>query len=93
VSQLPSPPPWYHKEIKIDGYPTYTPLNFYYRDVLECVQYLFGNPKFRDSMIYSPYRLFEDQEKKIQIYDEIMSGDWAWNIQVFRGYCMPAHCS
>lgn len=55
----------------------------YWRDGLEVVEHLFGNPMFASSMDFGPYQEFEEgttgQER---IYGEFMRGDHAWDIQV-----------
>lgn len=54
----------------------------YYRDALECFEFLFGNPLFRDYMEYVPRREFTTGEEPERLYSEILTADMAWNLQV-----------
>ena len=54
----------------------------YFRDALECFKYLFGNPLFSDYMDFVPRREYADREKNERLYNEIMTGDRAWMLQV-----------
>ena len=64
------------------GGSTKDPLNLLYRDGLECFSFLFGNPVFVDHMDYSPRRVWTDDNMLSRIYDEPMTGDFAWELQV-----------
>lgn len=64
------------------GYPTKKPIILYYRDAMECLRAIFGNPLFADHMQYSPFKAFETAEKMIRVYGEWMSGNKAWEMQV-----------
>ena len=54
----------------------------FYRDALDCVEYLFGNPLFANRMDFSPTRLYHNVEQTIRIYTEWMTGNAAWEMQV-----------
>jgi hypothetical protein len=54
----------------------------FFRDALDCVEYLFGNPLFAGHMDFCPTRLYRDAERTIRVYSEWMTGDVAWNMQV-----------
>ena len=51
---LPIVPDWKVKKVGITGYATREPTFLFYCDSLECVEYLFGNPLFADSMDFHP---------------------------------------
>jgi hypothetical protein len=68
--------------INVEGYPTKAPMCLYYRDALECIEHLFGNPLFAGHIDYSPQRLWTTAEKLERIYTEWMTGDSAWEMQV-----------
>ena len=61
---------------------TKDPIALYYRDGLECFKFLFGNPLYRDHMEYIPRREFTTDEQSERLYNEMMTGDLAWNLQV-----------
>ena len=79
---LPKVPNWKSKKITLPGYATREPMCLFFRDALDCVEYLFGNPLFAGHMDFSPTRLYRDAEQTIRIYSEWMTGDIAWNMQV-----------
>lgn len=57
-------------------------LELWWRDPVECVQELIGNPAFCNVMKYAPERLYADPDGKVQIIDEMWTGSWWWEIQV-----------
>ena len=54
----------------------------FYRDALDCVEYLFGNPLFADKLDFCPVRLYRNAELTIRMYTKWMTGDSAWEMQV-----------
>lgn len=54
----------------------------WYRDPVECVKSLIGNPGFKDYISYVPERVFVDDEGKVRLFDEMWTGDWWWDTQV-----------
>ena len=57
-------------------------MTLYYRDGLECFKFLFGNPLFQRHMDYIPRREYSNGDKTERLYNEIMTGDRAWELQV-----------
>ena len=82
IENLPSPPRWKEVEVSIEGGTTRDPLTLYYRDGLECFKFLFGDPLFQDHMEYVPRCEFTAGEKPERLFNEIMTGDRAWALQV-----------
>jgi hypothetical protein len=78
---LPSGPKWRAKPWNV-GHATKSAITLYYRDPIECVASLFNSPLLADQLDLVPYRLYETAEKTLRIYDEWMSGDNAWEMQV-----------
>ena len=58
------------------------PVILLYRDALECFKFQFADPLFADHMDYIPRREYADKRKAERLYNEIMTGDRAWNLQV-----------
>ena len=54
----------------------------YYREAIECVKYLCENPLFSGHMDFIPRREYAGEEKTERLYNEMMTGDRAWNLQV-----------
>jgi hypothetical protein len=79
---LPKVPDWKVKKVGITGYATREPTFLFYRDSLDCIEYLLGNPMFADSMDFCPVRLYQDAEQTIRVYTEWLTGNAAWDMQV-----------
>ncbi|EGO27015.1 hypothetical protein SERLADRAFT_436846 [Serpula lacrymans var. lacrymans S7.9] len=76
---LPSGPVWKMEEIQARNYKTEKPMILLYRDGLEVVKSLFGNPIFAKHMMMDPKQVVnKDGEWE---YSEWMTGDYAWAIQ------------
>jgi len=73
---MPHGPAWKSSTVTLPDAPN-EPQIFFYRDIIECVKFLFGNPKFRDSMVYEPYELYEE-DGKTRVYHEMYTGK-CWN--------------
>ena len=78
---LPSGPKWKFKAWPT-SYPTKYPVTLYYRDPIDCLQSILSNPRFKDSLDFTPLRIFEASEKLVRRYTEWLTGDAAWQIQV-----------
>lgn len=82
VESLPAVPQWQHQEIKsVSGYKPKTPIVLFWRNPLEVVRQLFGNPIFSSCYEHSPYKLFA-RGSTDQVFHEFMGSDFAWNYQV-----------
>ena len=57
-------------------------LTFYFQDILKCVQALYGDPDFANDLVFAPEHHYLDSECMCQIYGEMYSGDWWWEVQV-----------
>lgn len=60
-------------------------LELWYRDPVECIREILGNPLFRDCTRYAPERLYTKQDGGERVVDECWTGDWWWDVQV----CSP----
>jgi hypothetical protein len=56
----------------------------FYRDPLEAIRTLLGNPAHAKEMVYKPKKIFQDSSKSIRIYNEMWSGKWWHAIQVSK---------
>ena len=79
---LPATVPWKQAEVQVRGGVTTESMTLYFRDALECFKFLFGNPLFSNNMEYTPRREFTSDERPERLYNEMMTGDLAWNLQV-----------
>ncbi|KAL5536493.1 hypothetical protein ACEPAF_315 [Sanghuangporus sanghuang] len=80
VEQLPSPPCWKEAEVEVPGAKTQHPLKLFYRDALECFEYLFGNPVFNGKMEFVPQKVWQGDRAE-RLYSEMMTGDLVWDVQ------------
>jgi hypothetical protein len=78
---LPSGPKWRAKLWPV-SHTIKSDITLYYRDPVECIASLFNSPLLADHLDLVPYRLYQTVEKTLRIYDEWMSGDNAWEMQV-----------
>ncbi|KAF7370021.1 hypothetical protein MSAN_00632100 [Mycena sanguinolenta] len=56
-------------------------VELWWRDPVECVKELIGNPAFRDVMRYAPEKLYADKDGTIEVVDEMWTASWWWEIQ------------
>jgi hypothetical protein len=73
---MPRGPGWKTVTVSLEDAPT-EPQTLYYRDIIECAEYLIGNPTFNESMMYEPIRVFE-ADGTTRIYHEMTTGE-LWN--------------
>ena len=53
-----------------------------YRNIIEAIKALLGNPAYAKHIVYRPRRVFADASKNKNVYSEMWTGLW-WNeIQV-----------
>ena len=57
-------------------------LHFHHRDILDCIQALYGDPEFARDLIFVPERHYADQEQTCQLYSDMHTGEWWWAVQV-----------
>ncbi|KAI0824025.1 hypothetical protein BC628DRAFT_1381212 [Trametes gibbosa] len=53
----------------------------YYRDVLECIKALFGDPEFAPFLLTSPERHFTNEDETVRVYFDMNTGEWWWSVQ------------
>ncbi|KAH8102731.1 hypothetical protein BXZ70DRAFT_890478 [Cristinia sonorae] len=77
-THLPSSRPRFRcKEILVAG----EVFDVYYRDPLECIKALIGDPNFATDLVWTPERHYADPDKTIRVYHEMYTGKWWWNKQ------------
>ncbi|KAG2156833.1 uncharacterized protein EDB93DRAFT_1101256 [Suillus bovinus] len=52
------------------------------RDPVECIKELWANPAYLNHLTYALEHHFADEGKTEHIYDELMSGNWSWKVQL-----------
>ncbi|KAH9058056.1 hypothetical protein EDB87DRAFT_1675459 [Lactarius vividus] len=77
IDKLPGPPPFKSDVLEVGG----EHLHFYHRDIILCIQTLFGNPEFAQDLVFAPERHYADAERTCRVYSEMHTGDWWWSVQ------------
>jgi Plavaka transposase len=57
-------------------------LIFYHRNPLHVVQSLLDRPSLHDHLEFVPRRVYTNEDREERVYNEIMTGNWAWRTQV-----------
>lgn len=57
-------------------------MELWFRDPVECIKELMGNPVFKDVMRYAPEKMYSDKEGKEPIVNEMWTAEWWWKLQV-----------
>ncbi|KAF8495591.1 hypothetical protein JB92DRAFT_2834758 [Gautieria morchelliformis] len=48
---------------------------------VDCVKELIGNPAFKEAMHYAPQKVFTDLTEEDQVFNEMWTGEWWWELQ------------
>ncbi|KAI9436290.1 hypothetical protein H4582DRAFT_2112156 [Lactarius indigo] len=75
--ELPGCPPFQCQDLTIAG----DAYEFYFRDALQCIQSLYGNPEFAHDLTFAPERHYVDDGRVCHVYSEMHTGDWWWAVQ------------
>lgn len=78
---LPRGPQWV-SEILTSDHPVKQPIRLFYRNAVECLQALLSHPLFEPHISFVPRKVWTSAAKICRIYDEWLSGDRAWKMQV-----------
>ena len=78
IDGLPGRPSFQCQDISIGN----ETLQFYFRDVLECIHAIYGDPEFAQDLAFAPERHYVDHKRTQRVYSEMYTGDWWWSIQV-----------
>ncbi|KAF7793819.1 hypothetical protein EIP86_004940 [Pleurotus ostreatoroseus] len=83
--EMPNTPEWIQHIVGVDRCTEQCSL--YSRNILKCLDTLYSNPRFAETMHYAPERHFTDGTKTSRMYRGIHTGDWTWTrqTQIKRG--------
>ncbi|EDR06040.1 uncharacterized protein LACBIDRAFT_329283 [Laccaria bicolor S238N-H82] len=76
-TKLPGRPQFTCREVVQSG----EVVEFYMRDIIECLRALWGDPDFDGDLILEPERLYADEDMTIRIYHEMNTRKWWWETQ------------
>ncbi|KAJ7739261.1 hypothetical protein DFH07DRAFT_965821 [Mycena maculata] len=76
-TSLPGRPKFKRKEIIVGG----EAYDVYFRDILECVKALFGDPELAAHLKVAPERHYADEDQTVRLYHDMHTGKWWWATQ------------
>ncbi|KAI0749087.1 hypothetical protein C8Q74DRAFT_1212299 [Fomes fomentarius] len=53
----------------------------YFRDILECIEALYGDPEFAPMLLLVPERHYADGDRTVRVYFDMNTGKWWWATQ------------
>ncbi len=56
--------------------------DIYFRDVVECIRALFGDPEYAPYLVFVPERHYADEDRTVRLYHDMHTGKWWWSTQV-----------
>ena len=74
--------PWWLCKLLPTKYPTKQPACLFYHDPIKCLQALLSHLLFESHILFVSRRVWTSAAKICHIYNEWLSGDHAWNMQV-----------
>ncbi|KAI0055226.1 hypothetical protein BV25DRAFT_1921995 [Artomyces pyxidatus] len=80
VDSLPERAKWKSKYIWFEDKPDDKHL-VQYRDPLEAIEALLGNPAHAKHIVYRPRKVFSSQTKEVRVYNEMWTGKWWYSVQ------------
>ncbi|TFY73786.1 hypothetical protein EWM64_g10226, partial [Hericium alpestre] len=88
IDQLPRSAPWQTAPIEV-SHESCGPIStdFFFRDALESIKTIYGNPAFTKYMAFAPEKQYSNVAKDPTdcIYNEMHTGDWWWSTQAKLG--------
>ncbi|KAI0694433.1 hypothetical protein BC835DRAFT_1415334 [Cytidiella melzeri] len=55
--------------------------DFYYRDIVECIKALFGDPEFAPHLSFVPEHHYLNKDRTVRLYHDMYTGKWRWSTQ------------
>ena len=83
VETLPAGSKWLCERME-PKYPAKKPVHLFYRHPLDCLQALMSNPILTPHISFVPRRVWTSAAQICCIYEDWLSGDCAWDMQVSR---------
>ncbi|PCH41885.1 hypothetical protein WOLCODRAFT_89528 [Wolfiporia cocos MD-104 SS10] len=74
---IPGNPHFQCKNVAVAG-ETY---QVYFRDIIECIKALFGDPEIARYLVFAPERHYANAQKTVRLYHDMHTGDWWWTAQ------------
>ncbi|KAH9933849.1 uncharacterized protein B0H18DRAFT_870424 [Fomitopsis serialis] len=81
VDSLPERAEWIERCLSFKDRPNERHL-LQFRDIIQAIRTLLGNPEHTDQIVYRPRRIFSDASRKHRLYNEMWTGRWWHAVQV-----------
>ncbi|KAG2153819.1 hypothetical protein DEU56DRAFT_725961 [Suillus clintonianus] len=82
---LPGQPKFKCEQIVIAG----EAFDVFYRDIIECIKALYGDPDFADFLIFAPERHYADEDHTVWLFHDMHTGKWWWDTQMLLDQRRP----
>ena len=79
MDQLPAARPRFQRHEVVVAGEVY---DVFFRDVIECIRALYGEPEFARHLVFLPERHYEDADHTVRLHHDMYTGKWWWGIQV-----------
>ena len=76
--KLPGHPRFQHHTVMVGS----EVCDVFYRNVIECIRSLFGDPNFAPYLCFAPEKNYTDDTKETRMYHDMHTGKWWWATQV-----------
>ena len=90
VDSLPERAEWQERWLTFKDRPNEKHL-LQFRDIIQAIRALLGNPEHADKIVYRPRKIFKDASRTERIYSEMWTGQWWHAAQVSS--VLPLHFS
>ncbi|THH00887.1 hypothetical protein EW026_g1714 [Hermanssonia centrifuga] len=78
IDGLPAQRPQFKREEIVVAGESY---DVHFRDIIECVRALYGDPEFARHLVFLPERHYADADHTKRLYHDMHTGNWWWAIQ------------
>ncbi|KAF8596468.1 hypothetical protein BDV93DRAFT_548345 [Ceratobasidium sp. AG-I] len=81
LDHLPYGPKWFEDDITIGEGAYRRTHTLFRRNIIEVIQELVGDARFKQYMRYAPERQWSSSKRTSRVYNEMWSGNWWWQMQ------------
>ena len=57
-------------------------VELWHRNLIDCIREIIGNPALQDHLQYSPVKIFTNSSCDEQVFNEMRTAEWWWDVQV-----------
>jgi hypothetical protein len=82
IDSLPCEPHMHEYWVSFGEGPNSQLFEFCLKNILEVLEQLVGDPRFKSNIDYVPHKDYTDKSRTVCVYGETSSGNWHWRMQV-----------